>query len=275
MKEKETLEWQFERHRAARMEYYRETYKDSYRLIDGLPPKNKNIVVYCEQGIGDTIQMLRYIPMLATDNKVTVHCVTPLHRLVRTLADVDTLEKFDDNIPEHDFHILSMDLPLVYKTILDDPYFKITETFSEVEDYSNRIGIAWEGNPDHPKNLIRSCPLKHFQPLPGQLFCLQNKIYLEELHEGCENMNLLSVPMTDLYDTAKLIASMDRVVSVDTAVAHLSGAMGKETYLLLGKDCDPRWGEEFDNTPWYPSMKIIRCRYWKEGLQGLANKLSI
>lgn len=250
-------QWQIDRINDKNMSYYRHIYEGSLRLLSGrMNLDGKHVVVYCEQGIGDIIQMLRFIPfLLDLGCKLTLHCPSSLHRLVRSIWEVDVLEKSNGELPEHDFHILSMDLPTLFK-FCNGTYILSHEKEEEVASISNSVGICWEGNPDHPMNLTRSCPLHYFKCIDATLVSLQSQLYLPQ--ENCEDFNLLGSPQKDLYDTAKLINSVDKVVTVDTAVLHLAGAMRKETYGLLATPCDPRWGKEKNTTLWYPSVKFIR-----------------
>ncbi len=256
-----TLQWQVDRYNAPLMEYYRDAYKGSKRILSGLPDlSDKHVVIYFEQGAGDTIQLLRYVPHIKA-KKLTLHCIESLHSLVRSQWDVNVLDRSNPDLPDHDWHILSMDLPLLMRNICNDPYIH-TNTLNEVTKYdSPRLGVAHEGNPSHPGNMKRSCPLKLFKGLAeasGAMFFLQPRIHLDSLIDGCESMKLLSEELNDFLDTAKLINSLDVIVTVDTSVLHLAGAIGKKTYGLLSHDPDPRWGKESNHTPWYPSVKFIR-----------------
>jgi len=255
----EVEQWQFDRINGDRMAYYRQTYDGSLRLLSGSTNlKEKHLLVYCEQGVGDIIQMLRYVPaLLAGGCSLTMHCPQAMHRLIQSQWDVGVLEKSDPNLPDHDMHILSMDLPILLE-LANSPYIHIDDV---VECWKGSTGIAWTGNPDHPDNLVRSCPLGYFQNLPGQLVCLQQSINWTG-DVACQ-MTLEHQTQKDLYDAAVLVNTVDTVVTVDTSLLHLAGAMGKRTYALLAKNCDPRWGNTLTSTPWYPSIKLIRQR--KEG----------
>jgi len=134
-------------------------------------------------------------------------------------------------------------------------YILINETDNEALTFENRIGIAWEGNPNQTENDLRSCPLKYFKRLNGSLFSLQHKMYLDHLRKDCEDMELLSIKINDFYDVAVLINSVERVVTVDTGVMHLAGAMGAKTDGLIHFTCDPRWRKDSKRV-WYPSVKF-------------------
>jgi len=272
----EVEKWQLERISDDRMAYYRRVYDSSLRLLLGKANLvGKHVIVYCEQGIGDILQVLRYVPLLLKSGcNLTLHCPGALHRLATNQWDVAVLEKSNPDLPDHDMHILSMDLPVLFQ-FTNKPYIKVNDlVIGDMGVVKPTIGISWEGNPDHPMNPIRSCPLRYFQQLPGSLVCLQNETYLPQ--EECDDMELIGVIQDDLYDTATIINSVDCVVTVDTSLLHLAGAMGKPTYGLLAQPCDPRWGTKSDVTPWYPSVKLLRQRKeqdWKSVFAQLVDKL--
>jgi hypothetical protein len=275
----ETEKWQLERISDERMAFYRQVYDSSLRLLSGKTNLvGKHVIVYCEQGVGDILQVLRYVPLLLQGGcSITLHCPAALHRLVTNQWNVAVLEKSNPDLPDHDMHILSMDLPILFQ-FTNKPYIKVNEVIlADMDTTKPTIGIAWEGNPDHPMNYIRSCPLRHFLQLPGTLVQLQTKWHL--VQEGCkemEEMTLLGVDQEDLYDAATIVNSVDYVVTVDTSLLHLAGAMGKPTYGLLAQPCDPRWGTKSDTTPWYPSVKLIRQhkeRDWESAFAELVNRL--
>jgi hypothetical protein len=232
------------------MEYYREVYKDSPKW-DGSP--NKRLIIYSEQGQGDQIQMARYISRL--NCHTIVHCPKSLHRLMLSIKGVnEVIDKNEYVLPPHDCHALSLSLPFILNSIeAEVPYIKAEK--ADIPHYEElKIGIAWEGSPANPQNKQRCCHLKHFRNLPGKLFMLADAINDMSLVEGCEDMELLGVEKTDFKDTAELIEAMDVIATVDTAVLHLAGAMGKPCYALLCHEHDARW----KITNWYPSVKFIR-----------------
>ncbi len=259
-----------------KMEYYRHVYKNSERWNGSDNIDGKTVVVYCEQGFGDIIQFSRYIPALKERcGHVIMHCPQALHRLFEQYG-VELLDKFDENVPKHDYHVCSMSLPFVLEQIeVPVPYLKVDE--AELIDFDGvKIGIAWEGNPEHSNNDERNCPLRHFFTLAlpkTQLYMVQKEIHIPELIDGAETMNLMGAELNDFYDTAKLLNSMDFVVSVDTSVVHLAGAMGVPTFVMLSHNHDPRW--EVAN--WYPSLTFIKqCQpnSWLGTFDALMKKLT-
>lgn len=249
-----------------KMTKYRNIYRNSIRWNGAKSLFEKTVIVYCEQGMGDIIQFARYIPFLKKKNcKIILHCPKELHKLLQTIEGVDKVfDRDDENLPPHDYHILSMSLPFVLNNPKTDfPYIHVDEKASleEVDERLVRVGIAWEGNPDHSNNDTRCCPLKYFRPihdLPNvQLFMLQSGVHTPTLVDDCgDDFNLFGAELNDFYDTATLINAMDIVVCVDTSVLHLAGALNKTTFGLLSKISDYRW-----NIPgWYKSVTLLRQR---------------
>lgn len=242
------------------MEFYRQVYRYSNRWDGTTSLNGKKVIVYCEQGFGDIIQFLRYIKALKQTGCHTILAIpNELHPLLSGIDGVD--EYFDKNcsiLPKHDYHILSLSLPFLLgiKEIPTQPYVSY-QVVANLESYNKgvKIGIAWEGSPDHPKNLDRCCPLKKFKALLEEdttLFMLQNKIHLPELVEDVD-FDIYSIPIKDFGDVASLINAMDFVVTVDTSILHLSGAMGKRTYGIMGTEIDPRWNVD----SWYDSVSLL------------------
>jgi len=246
------------------MEYYKHVYRDSTRWT---PEKGnlegKTVIVYGEQGYGDVIQFARYLPLLKQRGAIVhYHCPKVLHRAFGSLG-VGLLDKDVPDLPEHDYHILSLSLPFVLEQqrTLDFPYLKVDEKADLGNEPSEikRIGVCWEGSPDNQLGNARNCPLKHFRMLEcpyTKLVMLQKEIHTASLLDGCEDMDLYGYQIDDFYDTATVINSLDMVVTVDTAVLHLAGALGKLTYGILNVDHDPRW----DIETWYPSVVLVKLK---------------
>lgn len=236
------------------MEYYRHVYHYS-KMWDGSKLLNeKRVIIYAEQGYGDIIQMMRYVPELKNRGcHVTLHAPVTLHPVLACLG-VDLLDKTDHRLPEHDFHILSLSLPFLLNVKGSSRSYLTYEKKTDLGP-GRKIGIAWEGSPEHPKNLDRCCHLKRFKPLTklGNLFMLQDRVYLSELSRDVD-FDLFGSEIKDFGDTAAMINAVDFVVTVDTAILHLAGALGKRTYALINKDDpDPRW--KVNN--WYDSVILV------------------
>jgi ADP-heptose:LPS heptosyltransferase len=242
-----------------KMAYYRYVYRNSPKWDGKQSLENKTVIVYGEQGYGDIIQFVRYIPSLMHQKcRVIVHCPQPLHRLfgVSSIGH-EWIDRDIEELPDHDFHIPSMSMPFKGLTETPSPYLKVSEKRNDIQG-EFKVGIAWEGNPEHSNNFLRSCHLSLFQQIQElphvTMYMLQEKINIPEFADVNENFQLFSVNKTDFYDTATLINSMDLIISVDTSVLHLAGALGKENvYGLLSNPCDARW--EVKN--WYPNTTLI------------------
>ncbi|MBW1783334.1 MAG: tetratricopeptide repeat protein [Deltaproteobacteria bacterium] len=253
---------------------------------NGSPFKGKTLLVHHEQGFGDTIQFVRYLPMVkARGGTVILEVHESLHHLCRDLPGVDQLisPPFTQELDvSFDHYIPLLSLPRIFNTTLetipaDIPYLyadhEIKESWRERLDGTHlAIGLVWAGNPGHKDDHNRSCPLDLFEPLsriPGvTIYGLQK--------DGCDPSRplLQSLGITNLGEslkdfsvTAGVIANLDLIISVDTAVAHLGGAMGKPVWLLLPFVPDWRWLMKGDDTPWYPTMRLYRQKRpgdWQE-----------
>ncbi len=255
-----------------------------FALWDGSDPQGKIILLTAEQGFGDTLQFARYAPLVAQRGGcVVVACQKQLLRLLETLPGIDRCVDRDQvNVQTH-VHAPLLDLPLLLGTTLETipatvPYLRVppgvTVSLPEPGNSSAgagegispavlKVGIVWASNPDNSTSKKRSCPLDHFvslQELPGvQLYSLQKDISSLD-QELLANWAIpdLSAQLHDFADTAGAIAQLDLVISVDTAVAHLAGALAKPVWTLLPEVADWRWLRERQDTPWYPTMRLFR-----------------
>jgi len=176
-----------------------------------------------------------------------------LHRLIEFQDwGVNLIKKNDPNIPKHDFNVLSMDLPSLFSNIIPNKKYIKADPHPDISSDKKLMGICWESSTQ-----IKNINLSNFKKYSDQydIFNLNIPIVDQSLLEGCEDFELLGVEINDWMDTAQVIESMDVVVSVDTAVLHLAGAMKKETYGILNENPDARWGNN-KKTPWYPTMKL-------------------
>jgi tetratricopeptide (TPR) repeat protein len=244
--------------------------------------KGKNVLLMHEQGFGDTIQFVRYVRiLLAQGVHVAVHVIDALERVFRTLPPEVKLVRHSDKLPNCDVSYLMMSLPYALGTdtvehIPSYPsYLSATaedtakwEQFLEqkaiVAAPKLRVGLVWAGNPDHGSDLKRSIPLDVMASLlelkeiqfvslqkggkPGDLERLENEFKI--INAGQE--------FTDFADTAGMIANLDLVISVDTSVVHLAGALGAPTWTLIAFAPDWRWLQDREDSPWYPSMRLFR-----------------
>ncbi len=248
---------------------------------------NKRIVVYTEQGLGDAIQFVRYLPMLKRKGcKITVACDPLLLDLFKLLDGIENVISEDEalkNQGEYDFNISLLSLPYYFRTTLETvpanvPYIKIADSKKEEwkdilgKDESFKIGLVWGGNPKYGNDDERSIPLNKFSPLSSfndiKFFSLQKGKPLEQISNAGFKIENLSIKGQDTFnDTAAIILNLDLVISVDTSVAHLAGALGKPVWTLLPYHPDWRWMRERADSPWYPTMRLFRQKTpgnWKE-----------
>jgi hypothetical protein len=228
-----------------------------------------------EQGFGDVIQFCRYIPMLENlGAKVLIQAPPSLLSLLATLPGNHTLIANGETVPTTDFRCPLMSLPLAFKTTLEtipsgvpylssDPAKRSAWRQKLGEKTKPRIGIAWSGRMSHINDRNRSLPLRDLEPL------LQLPFEFHSLQKECrrdDGLFLSSLPqvknhqeeLIDFSDTAALISEMDLVLSVDTSVAHLAGALGKPLWLLLPFLPDFRWLLNRPDSPWYPTAVLFR-----------------
>lgn len=252
------------------MNYYRWMYKDSPRYKPGEPLEDKHVIIYMEQGLGDQIQCLRYVPVIKEKcKKVTVHAQIEIERIARMLG-ADFVEKTEEPLPDHDLHMLSFTLLHTFP-IPTLPYIEIPEKIDLPEGFN--IGIAWEGRKDGQFDDYRNCPLKHFKELQlprVNLISLQPCFNDMNLTEDCEDMKLYASDLADFYDTGKLLNSVNLVVTVDTSVLHIAGAMGKTGYGLMNpKVYDIRW----EKYPWYPTIRMMQGE-WSAMMKKIAETIT-
>jgi len=244
---------------------------------DGGDPEGLHILVHAEQGYGDTLQFCRYIPgLIESGAKVTFECADVLMPLMELLDGAPSLILPGADIPEIDAHISLMSLPGVLGTALesvpnDVPYLKPPETaqnkWNAIVDTwpsKTKVGIAWRGSPEHPRDALRSPGLQPFLRLLDRedlvIVSLQKDGGAEDLTSYADTETIIDPTdlIEDFADTAALIEKLDVVVSCDSAPLHLAGALGKETIAVLPHVAEWRWGEKGDHTPWYPSMMLLR-----------------
>ena len=239
------------------------------------PISGKSIFLYAEQGLGDTIQFCRYVGMVAQlGASVTLEVQSALADLVADLEGVSHLIVAGAPIPSTDYKCSLMSLPGAFKTTLETipnqvPYLRPDAVkvarWREVLGPGTRprIGLAWSGNPGHSENAKRSLALSEWiahLPTEFDYFCLQKEVSEPDRQTLSSYGRILTVEAydKDLSDTAALIETLDLVITVDTSIAHLSGALGKETWILLAYLPDWRWLLDRSDSPWYPTAKLYR-----------------
>jgi tetratricopeptide (TPR) repeat protein len=236
----------------------------------------KSIYVQAEQGLGDTLQFVRYLPLLAARGaKVAFRAQQPLVTLLReSLSGVVVLGERGDP-PPHEYDVALLSLPRLAKTRLESipavvPYLRspaeaMLRWRSRLSEMAGlKVGIAWAGSPDHANDSRRSVSLSVLAPLlsiHGASFAsLQVGPRAGDVAtlKDPSTITNISSEIRDFADTAAAIAALDLTIAVDTAVAHLAGAVGKPVWLLLPWVSDWRWMLSRDDSPWYPTMRLFR-----------------
>jgi hypothetical protein len=245
--------------------------------------QGKSLLVWQEDGLGDMIQFARYLPMLkaAGARRITVGCMSALHRLLASVDGVDAVLDHDTaQSQSFDCWTSLMSAPHYFGTRLDSipaPWPVRAETAS-IEKWrraldalpgKRRVGLVWKGNPKHHNDEHRSLPsLSTLAPLwsvPDVSFVSLQKGEHETGDAPVLPVLALGALTTDLADTAAIIAQLDLVIGVDTSVAHLAATMGKPCWILLPeRDVDWRWMHQRDDSPWYPQC-VRLFRQWGEG----------
>ncbi|MHB8210972.1 MAG: DUF29 family protein [Acidithiobacillus sp.] len=241
---------------------------------DGSPLNGKRILIYTEQGFGDLLQCVRYIPLIkARGGSIVLEARPEVLRLFQQMDGADQVFVRGEPYPAFDTHCPVMSLPHVMGTRLDTvpcqvPYLRVPENVQALWRQrlaplrGLRVGLVWAGNPLHKNDESRSIPLAALAPLadiPGvSLVSLQKGHGERQLKEVSFAVTPFGDQVQDFADSGAILQQLDLLISVDTSVAHLAGALGVSTYLLLPKSPDWRWLLDRDDTPWYPSMRLFR-----------------
>ena len=244
--------------------------------LGDLPLHDKTLLLWAEQGLGDTIQFARFVTRLADQAKqVILLAPAPLCDLLATLdSRVQVLAKQPNHLPEHDVHCPLMSLPLALNVGRADirtqaPYLRANPALRTLwrerlgDSSAPRIGLAWAGRQQGLPNPSRDIPLDVLRPLfdgSVEFIALHDRIKDQEqsLVANWPSFRQFAAELTDMAQTAALIANLDLVITVDTAVAHLAGALGKPCWLLLRHSAEWRWQLDVERTPWYPTMRLFR-----------------
>jgi hypothetical protein len=242
--------------------------------------QGKKILVYAEQGLGDSLQFLRFVPKLA-DVGATVYLLiqAPLLSLSKRCRDVTAAFTNAAQVPEFDYRIPMLSLPLAFGTELESipaeiPY--LSPSPEKIESWQTRlgekrtfrIGLIWAGNPRKEQERVdfldrrRSIGFHHLSPLlsiPGtKFYSLQLGDEAVRQIEGESRIHDLTSEIGDFEDTAAFMLNLDLIISVDTSTVHLAGAIGKPVWLLNRFDTCWRWLREREDSPWYPTARIFR-----------------
>ncbi len=220
--------------------------------------KGKTLLVLEEQGFGDTFQFLRYVPLLKRyDCRVLLLFRFCLHPLLSDLT-LPLISEFD-SIPKHDLHVNLLSLPSIFQTNISTipppfPYKKCSQK-------KNRIGIIWKGSPKNRYDWSRSIDLKILIPLLEhreiEFISLQKEITQEE-DRILDRYQVKKPPINTWENTLDAIRQCEKIISIESSVAHLSASAGITTWILLPSISDWRWMLERKDSPWYPTVKLFR-----------------
>lgn len=262
---------------------------------DGENISSRTILLHAEQGFGDTLQFIRYAPLVAAGGaRVVVECQPELAKLIRGMDGIGSVLSTGEKLPDFDLHLPLLSLPRIFRTTLDTipasvPYLHLDSArarrwarmLASGRKKRFKVGLAWAGGTSDPK---RDCSLAALGPLAAAFNTVFVSLQKGEAAAQAANpppgMELLDMAteLHDFTDTATLISRLDLVISVDTSVAHLAGALGKPVWTLLRFAPDWRWLLGRADSPWYPTMRLFRQSepgVWRVAIATVARELSI
>ncbi len=260
-------------------------------LWDGSSLEDKTILIHVDGGLGDTIQFIRYAPFLKKlGSFVVFECPATLEPLLTNVAGVDRSIVRGVPVPPFDVHAPLMSLPRLFGTTLATipgaaPYLAACPTrmvhwrqeLAKIDGF--KIGIAWQGNPKYGEEPYRSIPLRYFEALAAlpnvRLISLQKGAGSEQLPAPFEVIDWANRLDLDgaFTDTAAIMMNLDLVVTSDTSIAHLAGALGTPVWIVLSFVPEWRWLLERSDSPWYPTMRLFRQSCfgdWEEVMKRVA-----
>jgi len=249
----------------------------------------KSITIFCDQGMGDVVQFLRYVKeMKATyDCEVNLNCYAYFDQM-NSMLELQTY--VDSFVKEHiktDYHTNIMSIPAILRGLSFDIYYpahfrdlletsidgsSYLEGFSgNCDDFLKHIGVAWQSNRNNPLSAKKSIDPELFKSF------VFNDITLVGLHPEDPPEYIKNIQIRSLKDVAEFVAKSNLVISADTVALHVAGALGKTAWGLLPYEADPRWGNQ-ESTPWYPSVKLYRQKEsgnWQEVIDRVSKDLHL
>jgi hypothetical protein len=263
-------------------------------LWDGRPLSDGTLLLCAEQGLGDTIQFVRYAPLLrARVGRLVLACPPPLAPLLRNAPGLDDVISFGAKLPRVDAYLPLLSVMQRLGTDLGDvpattPYLTADAAprpalAALLDGGGPRIGLVWRGNPNHPNDRRRSLPLALLRPVlevaGPRFFSLQLGAPPGELADPAlaGRVTDLAPHLRDFADTAAAMSALDLIITVDSAAAHLAGALGRPCWVLLPFSADWRWLLERGDSPWYPTMRLFRqprCGEWPPVITALIDQLA-
>jgi tetratricopeptide (TPR) repeat protein len=265
-------------------------------LWDGSALNGRTILLHAEQGLGDAIQFVRYANLVGERGReVVIECHPELTTLIRGSSPRSTVIARGESLPAFDVQCPLLSLPFVFRTRLatiptsvpylraDDRIASIWKSRLAVENNTRRVGLVWAGSKTHRNDRNRSIALSMLGALAntaGVTFVSLQKGYAaDQAKSAPPGMRLMdySDEIRDFADTAGLIANLDLLITVDTSVAHLAGALGKPVWVMLPFAPDWRWMIDRDDSPWYPTMRLFRQRsmgHWADVIERVSQALA-
>ena len=263
-------------------------------LWEGEPIEGKTVLIYAEQGLGDTLHFARYAPMVAAGGaNVVLHCQEALASLLGRVEGVGSTVAAGVDVPRHDIRVPLLSLPRIFDTTTQSipgrvPYVAASPSKARVwqaklAKYPGlKVGLVWAGDPRHRNDRNRSMPAAALSPLLAiegvRFFSLQLGERRQEVtYFPADTAVDLSSDIASFEDTAAIMANLDLVVTVDTAACHLAGALGRPVWVLLSVAHDWRWFEAREDSPWYPTMRLFRqarAGDWADVIDRVADALA-
>ncbi len=234
---------------------------------------DKTIVVICEQGYGDSIQFIRYIDELSSlgAKHIVLSAPEPLKKLFSSIIDTELIFTHYDALPAHDYFSPLLNLPAILGTDLQSipnkiPYLKTISELQEkwrcrfADSGRPRIGVVWHGSNKNVTDYKRSIEFSYLMPLLEMQEFDWYSLQVDNAEKDFASQNIidLSMELTDFAETAAAIEQLDLIITVCTSTAHLAGALGKPTWIMLAHVPDWRWMWERAGSPWYPSARLFR-----------------
>ncbi len=270
--------------------------------------RGKTILLHSEQGLGDTIQVIRFVNEVRKRGpaQIIVICQQALLRLIARFPEIDVLREERSPVPPFDVHASLWSLPAILGITLvnlpapkaylsadcDSVAYWRTVLAQALGDHDMqhalKIGIVWQGNPKHRQDRLRSFRLQELERLARvprvRLVSLQKEHGLEQLSELGGRFSVTELPSEDaraaerrdFLDTAAIVSQLDLVVTADSAVAHLAGSLGVPVWVAIQHVGEWRWMREREDSPWYPSMRLFRQKTsgdWQEVFDRMASIL--
>ncbi len=267
---------------------------------DGSPLNRRTILLHYEQGLGDTLQFIRYAPLVhQRGGRVIVECQPALVPVLARCPGIEQLVAYGLALPAFDVHASLMSLPAIFGTILTTVPDQVPYVFAdpelsqywraELQPFTGfKVGIAWQGNPNYQNDYYRSLPLAAFEPLAHlpwvQLFSLQKGAGAEQVQTLAGRFSVidlgkrLDATAGAFMDTAAVMQQLDLVIAPDTAIAHLAGALGVPVWVPLPLAPNWRWLLHRADSPWYPTARLFRqsrVDHWDDVFAHMAAELEI